>query len=323
MAFQVEEMIDRSRLRRKLSFWRIITLFVIAFMGVFVASSFGLFKDAGTALPHIAKIRIEGTILEDEDLIERLGKIAKSDTVKGLIVVIDSPGGTTVGGEAIFGELRTVAERKPVVAQLGTLAASAGYMIASAADHIVSRETSIVGSIGVLAQFPDVSELMAKLGIRWEAIKSSPLKAEPNPFTPTTDDERAMMRAMIMDSYDWFVDLVASRRPLTREEVLPLANGAVFTGRQALTNKLVDQLGGEREAIAWLHSKGVDETLQVIEWKPKESSLPLSLAPFAQASLNPQALGAILKQMGLDRFVLDGMVSVWHPDASFGGKSVR
>lgn len=323
MTFHVEEMIDRSRLRRKLSFWRILTICAVALLGFLLATSLGAFKSSGTALPHIAKVRIEGTILEDDDLIERLGAIAKSDAVKGLIVVVDSPGGTTVGGEAIFGELRAVAEKKPVVAQLGTLAASAGYMVASAADHIVSRETTIVGSIGVLAQFPDVSELMAKLGIRWEAIKSSPLKAEPNPFTPTTDEERNMMRAMIMDSYDWFVDLVASRRPLSREEVIPLANGAVFTGRQAIQNKLVDQLGGEREALAWLKSKGVSDELKVIEWEEKSDNLPFSLSPLTQLALEPQALGMMLRQTGLDRFVLDGMVSVWHPDPSFGGKNVR
>jgi protease-4 len=132
--------------------------------------------------------------------------------VKGVILSIDSPG-TTAGGEAIFDEVRRLAETKPVVAQVGTLAASAGYMIASAADHIVARKSSIVGSIGVLVQFPNVSGMMDKLGITLDEIKSSPLKAEPSPFNPTTEPERAMMRSMIMDSYDWFVGLVDERRP--------------------------------------------------------------------------------------------------------------
>ena len=128
--------------------------------------------------------------------------------MKGVILSIDSPGGTTAGGEATFEAVRKVAADKPVVAQVGTLAASAGYMIASAADHIVARQSSIVGSIGVLVQFPDVTGLMDKIGVKLEEVKSSPLKAEPSPFNPTTDEERAMIRSMIMDSYEWFVGLV-------------------------------------------------------------------------------------------------------------------
>ena len=118
-------------------------------------------------------------------------------------------------------------------------------MIASAADHIVARKTSIVGSIGVLIQYPDVSGLMDKLGVKLEEVKSSPLKAEPSPFKPTNDDERAMVRKLILDSYDWFVGIVAERRQLTHEQALALADGSIFTGRQALANKLVDAVGGE------------------------------------------------------------------------------
>ena len=165
---------------------------------------------------HIAKVRIEGTITEDEELLERLEKIRNTASVKGVILSIDSPGGTTAGGEAIFDEVRLLAEAKPLVAQVGTLAASAGYMIASASDHIVARKSSIVGSIGVLVQFPDVTGLMDKVGVKLEEVKSSPLKAEPSPFNPTTDPERAMIRAMILDSYDWFKGLVEERRPLSK-----------------------------------------------------------------------------------------------------------
>ena len=119
----------------------------------------------------------------------------------------------------------------------------------------------------MLVQFPDITGLMDKLGVKLEEVKSSPLKAEPSPFNPTTDEERAMIRSMILDSYDWFVGLVDERRPLTRSEVAALADGSVFTGRQALQKKLVDELGGENEAIGWLATKGVDGELKVIEWK--------------------------------------------------------
>ena len=215
MVFRADDLIDRRRLRRKLTFWRSAALLVAAL--AVAGLGYVLFGDdfAPTAANHIAKVRIEGTITEDDELIERLEKIRESSAVKGVILSIDSPGGTTAGGEAIFDEVRRLAADKPVVAQVGTLAASAGYMIASAADHIVARKTSIVGSIGVLVQFPDVTGLMDKLGVKLEEVKSSPLKAEPSPFNPTTEEERAMVRRMILDSYDWFIGIVAERRPLT------------------------------------------------------------------------------------------------------------
>lgn len=318
MGATAEELIDRRRLRRKLTFWRIAALAVAALAVIGFASM--LYDDtfAGKAVDHIAKVKIEGTILEDEDLIGRLDDMRKSKAVKGVILEIDSPGGTTAGGEAIYEAVRALAAEKPVVARVGTLAASAGYMIASASDHIVARQSSIVGSIGVLVQFPDVTGLMDKLGVKLESIKSSPLKAEPSPFNPTTDEERAMMRAMILDSYDWFVGLVQERRPLSREEALGLADGSVFTGRQALAKKLVDALGGEKEAIDWLATKGVPDSLSVIEWKPRDSGSGL-LFSRALGQAAARAIGLpgggddLLKASGADRLFLDGLVSLWHP----------
>ena len=188
-------------------------------------------------------------------------------------------------------QVRRLAAEKPVVAQVGTLAASAGYMIASASDHIVARKSSIVGSIGVLVQFPDLTGLMDKIGIKLEEVKSSPLKAEPSPFNVTTDEERAMIRAMILDSYDWFVGLVDERRPLTRAEVTALADGSIFTGRQALDKKLVDALGGETEAVDWLATKGVDGKLKVVEWEEEDNGRGLlfsrSLTTAVSASARP------------------------------------
>ena len=184
MAMRADDMIDRRRLRRKLTFWRVVAL-AIAAIGLASAAAWLLRDFGGTAVDHIAKVRIEGTITEDEELLERLKRIRESNSVKGVILSIDSPGGTTAGGEAIFDAVRELAAAKPVVAQVGTLAASAGYMIASASDHIVARKSSIVGSIGVLVQFPDITGLMDKIGVKLEEVKSSPLKAEPSPFNPT------------------------------------------------------------------------------------------------------------------------------------------
>lgn len=266
MAHDAEAMIERRRLRRKLTSWRLAFLVLLA--ALIAGFAFYSLRSAEFNQPHIAKVRIEGTIFENEELLKRLDKIAGDDAVKGVILLLDSPGGTTVGGEAIYDAVRKIATKKPVVTQVGTLAASAGYMIASASDHIVARQTSIVGSIGVLFQYPDLSKLLDTLGVKVETIKSSPLKAEPNYFSPASEEAKNMIRSMIMDSYDWFVGIVQERRAFTHEQALALANGAVFTGRQALDKKLIDGLGGEAEAVAWLQTKGLSDKLPRLEWKP-------------------------------------------------------
>ncbi len=317
MSSTADEIIDRRRLRKKLTFWRIVALTVAAI--AIIAASVRLFGDRVSELSsdHVAKIRIKGTIVEDDELLSRLAKIAESERVKGVIIAIDSPGGTTVGGEALFEAVREIAETKPVAAQVGTLAASAGYMVASATDHIVARQSSIVGSIGVLVQFPEFTGLMDKVGIGMEEIKSTPLKAEPSPFNETTEDERAMIRRLVLDSYDWFVDLVEERRPLSRSEVLSVADGSVFSGRQALEKKLVDSLGGEKAAVKWLESKGVDPDLEVVEWKKKNRVNFLGTIDSAHwlaiwLGLADES-NDVIERLGVDRLFLDGLVSVWHP----------
>ena len=136
MALRADDLIDRRRLRRKLTFWRGAAIAIVA-LGVIALASWFYGEDlGGSSVNHIAKVRIEGTITEDEELIKRLETIRTSSQVKGVILAIDSPGGTTVGGESIYEEVRKLAADKPVVAEVGTLAASAGYMIASASDHI-------------------------------------------------------------------------------------------------------------------------------------------------------------------------------------------
>ncbi|PYE89366.1 signal peptide peptidase SppA [Phyllobacterium leguminum] len=315
MTQSADAIIDRRRLRRKLTFWRIVALAVAA-LGIGLLADFtGL---GGRNAPHIAKVKIEGPIHEDDDLLDRLDKIANNNAVKGLIISVDSPGGTTAGGEAIFNAVRKVAEKKPVVAQVGTLAASAGYMIASAADHIVARQTSIVGSIGVLFQYPDISQLLTKLGIKIETIKSSPLKAEPNFFSPAPEEAKAMIRNMIMDSYDWFVGLVEKRRGFDHEQALALANGAVFTGRQALDKKLIDQLGGEDEAVGWLKGKGTGGTLPVVEWMPQQKGIIGSLFSQSAARLLIQVLGVpenggslLLREAAGERLFTPSLLSAW------------
>jgi protease-4 len=306
---------ERRHLRRKLSFWRVAALVFLVGIG-FALYRVTVGTAGNSAVAHVARVDITGMILDDRDLLERLEKIAESSQAKALIVSINSPGGTTYGGERIFKAIRHIAKTKPVVSQVRTLAASAGYMIASAGDHIVAGESSITGSIGVIFQYPQVDEALKKIGVSLEEIKSAPLKAEPSPFHPASEEAKTMIRNMVMDSYAWFVDLVADRRNMPRDEVLKLADGTIFTGRQALAVKLVDELGGEDEVRAYLETRGVAKSLPEVEWKDGKSSSSFWFASamsqfFRMTGLGDQISPAALRIFGADKLFLDGLVSVW------------
>ena len=327
MSQAADNWLDRLMLRRKLGFWRIAAVLLALLCGAvgWVAANGG--RMSGNSEPHIAKIRIEGTISEDERLMELLSEIGEEDAVKGVILAIDSPGGTTAGGEALYDAVRKLAGKKPVVSQVGTLAASAGYMIALASDHVIARKSSIVGSIGVLFQYPDITQLLTNAGVKVEAIKSSPMKAEPNFFSPASEDAKGMIRRMILDSYDWFVSIVDERRPqLDRAQTLALSDGSVFTGRQALANKLIDGLGGEEAAIAWLHTKGVDDELEVIERAPQTDTAPWWLSSSAALFLMRLAGADVTNSLPYlqflhERLPVNGLVSQWDVDSLRAGRN--
>jgi protease IV len=304
---------DRHRLRRKVSFWRVAA--VLLLLALALAFYGFLFADNANRNPHVAHVTISGLITDDSELLERLAKIKDEDAVKALVVSISSPGGTTYGGERIFKAIRAIAAKKPVVSDVRTLAASAGYMIATAGDTIIAGDSSITGSIGVIFQYPQVKPLLDKIGVSMEEIKSSPLKAEPSPFHPASEEAKAMINNMIVDSYAWFVDLVADRRKLPREDVLKLADGTIFTGRQALKVKLIDQLGGDEEIRAYLATKNVSKDLPEIDWN-KKSSTPFLLAGAASQILTLLGYGDLARSQDLQgilpqKLLLDGLVSVW------------
>lgn len=312
-----EQLFEWRRLRRKVTFWRAVSFIILGLIIVSLVGSLamdGLNKNH----EHIAKIRVEGLITEDEELIGRIKEAGENDAVKAIILSIDSSGGTTVGGEAIFEAVRAAAAKKPVATEIGTLAASAGYMIAVATDHIVARQSSIIGSIGVIVQLPNFTGLLDKLGVDVDAIKSSPLKAEPSMFNATTDDERAMIQNMIDDSYDWFVSLVTDRRPLSRAEVEKLATGAVFTGRQALDLKLIDATGGEDIVLAWFKKQNVDIELEVLEWSAPErgSNFVRFQSLMGLEGQSQDWLHLIGEETGLKRLFMQGMLSLWRGDSS-------
>ena len=181
-------LVDRRRLRKQVTFWRVVAFVVAALAIIGLGLRFAV--KSGVAGTHIARLSISGVITGDADTVKLIRSVANSKTAVAAVLTIDSPGGTTEGSEVLYEEIRRLAAKKPVVAVVGTVAASGAYIAALGADRIFVRGNSIVGSIGVLMQFPNVSGLMDKLGVKLESIKSSPLKAAPNGMEPTSEAAR-------------------------------------------------------------------------------------------------------------------------------------
>ena len=318
MPSDADLIVDRRRMRRKLTFWRVaaalIAIAAIVAVG-FLATPAGRRSIAGEQA--IARVKIEGLIRSDNDRVAALERLERS-SAKAVIVHINSPGGTTAGSEQLYDALVRLKAKKPLVVVVEGLAASGGYITAIAADHIIAKQTSLVGSIGVLFQIPNVTELMKTVGVKIEEVKSSPLKAAPNGFEPTSPEARAALDALVKDSYAWFRGLVKERRGMDDALLEKVADGRVFTGRQAVELKLIDQLGDEKTAVAWLVSeKKIKSGLPVRDFKltPRFSDLTF-LRTAASIAFDALGLGGIARQIeqaGVDQFGLDGMLALWRP----------
>jgi len=307
MPLDADALLDRRRLKRQLAVWRLIGVVALVGLGMLaLGKATGLGQKS-----HIARLTVAGLIAEDRERDQTLERLIKDDRVKALIVQINSPGGTTAGSEALYLQLRRAADRKPVVATIGTLGASGGYIVALAADRVFARETSLTGSIGVLMQTAEVSGLLEKLGVTSEVLTTGKLKGEPSLVKPLSPDGRAALSELLQDSHRWFVGLLKTRRELPQDEAERLADGRVFTGRQAIAAKLIDAIGGEREARAWLaKERGIAETLPVNDVKIErddDSWLRSSTAGI---------LGAFGKSLLPERLTLDGLLALWHPPAN-------
>ncbi len=318
MAIDAELLLDRRSLRRKLSVWRAVGIGAL----IVAAGAVGWRAAGGTGFsavtPQIARISIDGFIAGSEKTRELMKRVGESSAVSGVVVSINSPGGTTTGSEELFRNLRALAEKKPNVAFVDGTAASGAYITAIAADHIVARETSLVGSIGVLFQYPEVSGLLDKVGVKVEEVKSSPLKAEPSGFHPTPPAAREALQAIVGDTFGWFKDLVAERRKMNPDQLKAVADGRVFSGRQSVPLGLIDETGSERQAVAWLErEKGVAKNLPVRDWKPRSDNRfgLFSAAAFGAGLLGYDDLAARLRQAAPETAALTqgGLLAVWRP----------
>ena len=301
MSMDVETVVYRRQLKRRLRLWQVVGVVAVA---IAIAVAIGTTRVGPKIGDRIARLEVAGVIVDDPARDELLKELRMDDRVKALILRINSPGGTVVGGETLYGTLRKLALKKPVVAVMGELAASGGYMAALGADHIIARQGTITGSIGVILQTTEFTGLLEKLGIKPEAIKSRPLKAQPSPLEPMSEEGRQATKAVVLDMYQMFVEMVAERRNMPIDEVFRLADGRIYTGRQAKENGLIDELGGEHEALVWLSDKrGLDAQLPVRDVAVEDGFEEIR-----------DLFGSISgKSLFSETLTLDGLLSLWHP----------
>ena len=296
-------------LRRSRSRWRLFAFFAIALAVLAVGLRMGQNRFDPTE-NYVALVAIEGIISSDSVRMAMFEKLAENEHVKAVVLRINSPGGTTAGGEELYEAISALRANKPVVATIDELGASAAYMTAIAADRVFARRLSIVGSIGVLFNHVNAGGLLHTVGIDLEKVASGPLKAEPSSDEAISPDVRASLQALVDDSFNWFVDIVAKRRQLDRTRVVALADGRIMNGRVALEDGLIDAFGGQKEAIGWLETeKEVPGDLPVWQVYPQ----PLTFEERFVRLLGQQA-GSVLGLAGLpeNRETLDGLVSLWH-----------
>jgi protease-4 len=258
VSLETDLLLDRRRLKRRLFFWRsFAVLAVLAAVLVALRGERVAFQGA-----RVERVVVSGIITQDRKLNDAIDKLADNTDVKAVIVSVDSPGGSVAGGESLHDAIARVAAKKPVVTVMGGVAASAGYMISVPAARIFASQATLTGSIGVLLETGDISGLLGKLGIASDPIVSGPLKDQPSFTKPLSPEGRQVLQGLVMDMYDQFVSMVAQGRHMDPDKVRALADGRAYTGRQALNLGLVDQIGGEHDARAWLaKEKGVSDSL--------------------------------------------------------------
>lgn len=317
----VDFLIERRQLKTSRARWRLASFLLVA-LAVVGAAFLTLGKEQmAEHLPHVARIDIKGVITGSKDTLDVIKRV-KESKAKAALVVIDSPGGTVTGSDVLYQALRDLNKTMPVVAVVDGTAASGGYIAALSADRIVARRTAIVGSIGVLFQYPNLVKLLDTVGIKFEGVKSSPLKAAPNPVEVTTPEAQAALEAVVLDTFSWFKELVQERRHMSDDQLKAVADGRIYTGKQGLALGLVDGLGDDQDAMTWLETeKGLEKGLKIRRYKPDHAldrfGLIKGLASLSEAAgLNE--VGSVLRNIDSQgqAVVLDGLLVLWQPAPS-------
>ena len=301
MMLDADYLLERRALKRRLTFWRLLVILIAFGFTTFI---FWKHNEAGLGKRQLATIQLNGLIYHDKEKVLAIEKARDDPSILALLVEINSPGGTVVGGETLYEAIRYFAHKKPAVAIMGDLTTSAGYMTAIAAHKIYAQKATITGSIGVLFQTAEVTELLAKIGINVETVKSSPLKGSPNLLEKLTPAARTSTKLIVNDISDMFIRMVAERRGISIDQARALSDGRVYTGQMALKQGLIDAIGGRREAINWLEiERNIPNDLPIIPLRSKKS----------ESKWLEGLQGLSQKIFFSERSKLDGLLSIWQP----------
>ena len=268
MSLEFELYEEKRRKMRRFSFFKGI-LVTLIITGVTAA----IWNRNLISYPHIATYNVVGEIYDDPSRDSILREIAEDDNAYGLLLKINSPGGTVVGAEALYESLKNISDKKPVVVTIGEVGASAAYLVALAGDKIFARGNSLIGSIGVIVQYPDLSKLAEVLGISMQVVKSGEAKGGTNFFEPMNENIIKNQEVLVNDSFVWFKELVSQRRKLNGLELDKISKGQLFTGRMAVELGLIDAIGSSDQAIEYFQSQGPEfKGVGLVDWTLKKET---------------------------------------------------
>lgn len=260
-----------------------LTTILVIFVGLFVLffgfslvmlSSVGALDDGGDK--QIAVVEVTGPITSSKKTVKAIRKFAKNDKIKGIVIRVDSPGGSVAPSQEIYDAVKKAKKVKPLVVSMGSTAASGGYYIACGADTIFANSGSVTGSIGVITQLFSVHKLLDKAKVEVNTFKTGPYKDSGTPFRQLQPEDEVYFKALIQDIYEQFVEDVAKCRKMSKEEVKKVADGRVFTGRQALKLKLVDKLGTFQDAVDHVAKEAKIDGTPKLVYPPKDDGSLLS-----------------------------------------------
>ena len=262
-----------------------------------------LISDNRYKKPHIAKVTIDNIITQDSFRYEKLEELSQNKNTKAVIVFINSPGGTVVGGETLYKSIKNIAQQKPVISVMGEVATSAAYMASLGSNYIFAQEGTITGSVGVLVLSSEFTELAKKIGISTEVIKSGDLKASPSPLEKMTPKAREQMEKIVQEISKNFINLVKKERKLNNNKTQLISDGRIFTGQSALQIGLIDSIGNIKEAKEYLKIEHNIDMLPILNMEiiKKEKMIEKFLSLFTN-KINASKL-----------LNLKGLISIWIP----------
>ena len=263
-----------------------------------------LISDNRYKKPHIAKVTIDNIITQDSFRYEKLEELSQNKNTKAVIVFINSPGGTVVGGETLYKSIKSIAQQKPIISVMGEVATSAAYMASLGSNYIFAQEGTITGSVGVLVLSSEFTELAKKIGISTEVIKSGDLKASPSPLEKMTPKAREQMEKIVQEISKNFINLVKKERKLDNNKTQLISDGRIFTGQSALQIGLIDSIGNIKEAKEYLKIEHNIDMLPILNMEiiKKEKMIEKFLSLFTN-KINASKL-----------LNLKGLISIWVPN---------